>query len=409
VWVSYYYGFSTETGGGEYQRPARPGIRRPARDWVPREGTNGQALPLIYRVLRKAGEAGGGDGTGDFARFTDALAQWKDDRPLDAVIELADSEVYTAGDIEEIELGDRRLEIRAATGQRPILRLVDRYVGRPDALVVKVGDGGCLDISGLVMSGRGLEIGRDPKAIAEADRSATITISHSTLVPGWSLESDAEPRRPAEPSLTLSNVRVQVRVDSSIIGTIRVIQDQVKAEPVEIGLYDSVLDATRDDLEAVDAPGPQWAHAVLTIARSTVIGKVLAHAIELAENSIFTGAVRVARRQCGCMRFCYVPPGSRTPRRYHCQPDLAVEGLTGEARRFEELRVRPRFNSQRYGTPPYAQLADDSAEEIVRGADDQAEMGAFHDLFQPQREANLRARLEEYVPVGVEVGIIYAS
>jgi hypothetical protein len=36
-------------------------------------------------------------------------------------------------------------------------------------------------------------------------------------------------------------------------------------------------------------------------------------------------------------------------------------------------------------------------------------MGVFHDLFQPQRSANLRARLEEYTPAAMEAGIIYAS
>jgi hypothetical protein len=36
-------------------------------------------------------------------------------------------------------------------------------------------------------------------------------------------------------------------------------------------------------------------------------------------------------------------------------------------------------------------------------------MGAFHDLFEPQRIANLRARLDEYTPAGMETGIIYAD
>jgi hypothetical protein len=36
-------------------------------------------------------------------------------------------------------------------------------------------------------------------------------------------------------------------------------------------------------------------------------------------------------------------------------------------------------------------------------------MGAFHDLFQPQREANLLARLEEFTPAGMDVGIIHAT
>jgi hypothetical protein len=158
------------------------------------------------------------------------------------------------------------------------------------------------------------------------------------------------------------------------------------------------------------------------VRRSTVIGRVMVHAIELAENSIFLSRITVGRRQQGCMRFCYVRPKSRTPRRYHCQPDLAVQAADQQlkgtsasndeieaARERERLRVRPRFNSIRYGTPVYCQLAEHCAPEILRGADDESEMGTFHDLFQPQRLANLRARLAEFTPAATDVGIIFTS
>jgi len=79
------------------------------------------------------------------------------------------------------------------------------------------------------------------------------------------------------------------------------------------------------------------------------------------------------------------------------------------AREGERSRLQPVFNSTRYGTPAYCQLSLNCALEIRTGADDEAEMGAFHDLFQPQREANLRARLEEYTPAGMDAGIIFAS
>jgi hypothetical protein len=163
--------------------------------------------------------------------------------------------------------------------------------------------------------------------------------------------------------------------------------------------------------------------------RCTVFGIVDVHAVDLAENCIFNHCLNVARRQLGCMRFCHVPYGCRTPRRYHCQPDLAsqtieetlraaavVQNLTAPtqveldaAKARERLRVRPQFNSERYGTPTYCQLSDSCAAEIKRGADDESEMGAFHDLFQPQREANLLARLDEFTPGGMDVGIIHAT
>ena len=73
------------------------------------------------------------------------------------------------------------------------------------------------------------------------------------------------------------------------------------------------------------------------------------------------------------------------------------------------MRVEPQFNSTRYGTPTYCQLADACADEIRRGADDESEMGVFHDLYQPQRATNLRTRLDEYTPAGMEAGLIYAS
>jgi hypothetical protein len=163
------------------------------------------------------------------------------------------------------------------------------------------------------------------------------------------------------------------------------------------------------------AVAPVW----LNIARSTVYGKIQVHVIELAENCIFNGQVTVARRQTGCMRFCYITLPSRTPPRYNCQPDLVIRAVDEDetiaiedkqtARVSESNRVRPLFNSIRYGMATYCQLARACAEEITRGADDESEMGVFHDLFQPQRAANLRARLDDYTPAGMDAGIIYAS
>ena len=64
----------------------------------------------------------------------------------------------------------------------------------------------------------------------------------------------------------------------------------------------------------------------------------------------------------------------------------------------------PSFTSLRYGQPSYGQLRSSSPPQIRGGADDEAEMGVFHDLFQPQRETNLRVRLEEYLRFGLEAG-----
>ena len=225
-----------------------------------------------------------------------------------------------------------------------------------------------------------------------------------------------------DPSLELDNAPNCLWIEHSILGAIQVNRDEVAEDPCGIHISDSILDAVHPGAVAIGAPEKLCAYATLWIRRCTVFGQVQAQTLELAENSIFMGLVRACRRQRGCVRFCYVPPGSRTPRRYECQPDLAQsaalalakkDGLAGPQKdallEREILRVEPEFNSIRYGTPAYCQLADACAPEITTGADDDSEMGVFHDLYQPQRTTNLRLRLDEYTPAGMNAGIIFAS
>jgi hypothetical protein len=220
----------------------------------------------------------------------------------------------------------------------------------------------------------------------------------------------------------LKETSTRVIVEHSILGRIHVPVDPEATDPLIFEISDSVLDATHQEANAICAPGPSTAGITLSIARSTVFGEVRVHAIALAENCIFMGHLHVARRQLGCMRFCYVTPQSRTPRRYHCQPDLVDRAIRDQSRadylnqqeteallRSEALRVKPLFVSTRYGGPDYCKLSEDCAVEIRTGADDRSELGVFHDLYQPQREQNLRSRLAEFTPAGTEVGVIYAN
>jgi hypothetical protein len=278
-----------------------------------------------------------------------------------------------------------------------VIRLLDRQTSARDSLSVEGEAGSAFTLDGLLVTGRGVRI--------EGGLSA-VTVRHSTLVPGWGLHGDCSPREPAEPSLELFNVHAQVAIEHSIVGSILVNQDEVGTDPVTLRISDSIVDATGRDIEAVSGPDGLVAHARLTVLRSTVFGQVQVHALELGENSLFEGLIRVARRQIGCLRFSSYVPGSRTPRRFNCQPDLVDPDFIDPG---ERERVRARFRGVRYGTPDYARLADTCAPEIRRGADDESEMGVFHDLYEPQREANLRARLDEYTPAGVDAGLIFAG
>lgn len=407
VRVSYHYGFSADMGGGEYRRTLYDPLPR-----APRDGTEADQPPVahtLYRVGRH----------GDYQRLWDALKAWREQQPLDAVIELTDSGVYAEPFLAELA-PFQTLQLRAAQGARPVLRLLDWQTDLPDAFSVVLARASRFTLDGVIVTGRGLRIGGvqaedpDDSTAGKDGCGAALTIRHCTLVPGWGLGAHCDPARPAEPSLELSRVRMRVRIEHSILGSVQVDADQVQSDPIVLCVADSIVDAAAPNKEAIGAPGRGIAHVLLTVLRSTVFGSIEAHALALAEDSIFNDCLHVARRQVGCMRYCYVQPHCRTPRRYACQPDLVLQalkdapagGLTAEG---ERLRVRPQFTSEWYGNPGYAQLGEHCAAEIRRGAHDESEMGAFHHLFQPQREANLRARLEEYTPAGTDVGIIRAS
>ncbi|MDR0781047.1 MAG: hypothetical protein LBF16_10195 [Pseudomonadales bacterium] len=393
VRVSYHYGFSADMGGGEYHRS----LRDPPEAFT------------LYRVGKHE----------KHHRIGGALEQWRKEKPKHAVIEITSSGVY----VEPTHIvlpPEHTLQLRAADGVRPVLRFIDWQTDLPDALSVTLGDKSRITFDGLLITGRPIAVtGARERAAAPWVCGGEVIIRHCTLVPGWEIDCGCEPKRQTAPSLEITNVRAAVRIDRSIIGAIQVHEDEVRLDPMPLEITNSIVDAMSPHRQAIGAPGETRAHVLLTMRQCTVFGIVDVHAMPLGENSIFNGCINVARRQIGCLRFSWVPENCRTPRRYRCQPDEVIAAVKARipedaAKRASEianetLRVQPRFTAQRYGNPAYAQLALECAMEIQRGADDESEMGVFHDLFQPQREANLRARLNEYTPAGIDVGIIFAN
>ena len=186
--------------------------------------------------------------------------------------------------------------------------------------------------------------------------------------------------------------------------------------PLASPLYLSAIGGDR----AGALPGP-----ATTLERVTILGSVHVKELTLASETIFSEWVRALHRQAGCMRFSYAPPGSRTPRRFRCQPEHAVASALEQAQEQagEDLdaateetiakqtlgRLIPTFTSTRYGDPAYGQLALTCPDEIQTGAEDGSEMGVFSFLKQPQRTANLQSNLEEYLRFGLEAGIFFVT
>jgi hypothetical protein len=116
----------------------------------------------------------------------------------------------------------------------------------------------------------------------------------------------------------------------------------------------------------------------------------------LASGDSWSSPFIADRKQVGCIRFSYLPLGSVTPRQFEC-----VKQAAGSP--------QPVFYSLRYGDPAYAKLLPSTDSAIRQGADDGGEMGAFHFVLAPQRETDLRVRMQEFLPVGLEFGVVYET
>ncbi len=283
--VSYYKGFSDTLGGGQYERAATLATLRTAIVGDPND-------PLVAAVIGQI-NAEPTDTTGIFDNLADALvdaqAGWTDDSPR--VIEILDSRIYTDA-LPAVQIPDNaHLTIQAANEQRPLLLL-------PAPFTVNGGDGSALHLNGLIISDAGLTLG------GELNR---LTVEHCTLVPGLALAPDGTPSSPGAASLILSTGSTEAAVARSILGAIEVASDAT------VSISDSILDAGDETIPAYGGAGGEAYGGPLTISRSTVIGTIDTQEMTLGENSIFLGVVTAERRQKGCVRFSWVPLGSRVP------------------------------------------------------------------------------------------------
>jgi len=265
----------------------------------------------------------------------------------------------------DLVLPDTHLSIEAAPLRRPVLRGDWRLRGNASTRV---------RLDGLLVDGR-LRLEGALRAVA---------LRHCTLAPA----RGGVRHSGAAPELELSLTRC-------LCGPVRCATPLASVE----------LDACLIDAQGSAAAAVDVDDSALRVLASTLFGRVAAGRLD-ASNTLFGGPLAINRRQEGCVRYCHVPMPSITPRRYRCQPDLAMQDLGAAAAKRAAARVAPSFTSTQFGSPAYGQLARGCALEIREGADNGAEMGAWNFLLQAQREANLRQALEEYLRFGLEAGLI---
>ena len=378
VQVTYRYGFSADLGGGEYGQAGTFAKSRIViqvaknRPDTTAFTTIQQAVDeLVFRLAAAPEEEGG-------------------------AIEIIDNAYYAEPFRIDVPPG-RLVELRAGDQRRPVLLLGGE-------VIITGGEYAQLSLNGLLVSGGLLRV---PTSDAQnrVNRLRQLSLRHCTLAPGTSSEFRIHDQtiaaQPEIPRLVVEADDTQVLIDRCIVGALRC------AGGAEVRIDGSIIDAGAKTAVAYAAPDGEGAGAPLAVESSTLIGRVHTRWMQRVSNTIFLASpaqnvpapVVAQRLQEGCARFSYIPPGSQVPRQYRCQPadpDLAA-------------RVKPIFVSLRYGDPGYCQLSSACASEIGQGAEDGAEMGVFHDLYQPQRESDLRHRLDEYLRFGLEAGIFYAS
>ncbi|MEV8313570.1 hypothetical protein AB0Q95_05295 [Streptomyces sp. NPDC059900] len=355
--ATYFRGFSADLGGGEYDRVD-------------------SFAPVADRPLVSVA-AGGADHTS----VAGALAALP---PKGGVVEIRDNRRYAEAFAVTADSGT--VELRAADGFRPTLSL-------PDDLDVTVTGGGTVALNGLLVAGGAVRVSGDGR----------LALRHCTLVPGIDVDGAGDPVRPGTPSLWVSTPETSAVVERSILGGVRGHLD------AEVSFADCVIDAGESGIAyaSTDEQPAATGGAAVTFDACTILGRVHARILDRLSNSIvlarvpatdaahWSSPVLTDRRQRGCVRFSSLPPGSRTPRRHRCVP--------------EDERLRPVLASARYGDPTYCRLDRHTPEAVWCGADDEAELGVFHHLRQPRREAYLRMRLDDYLRFGLEANLIDAT
>lgn len=423
VTVSYCYGFPADLGGGPYDRQAwhvQPALVQ-AQLYIDATGK-----PYVDPL---------GNVNPTFTTLSAALLSWN---PLvDTVITFVSNASVIETVQVDIEPGTGAwLVIDALEGTRPHLELqaglvICQSVDQPEASVT---------FSGLLIEG----------SITVDGSLGRLRLLHTTLVPGISLDPVTGAPQTSNPSILANaeragqpiNETLRVEIAFSITGPIH-----TPYHSAGLWLLDSIVDGIGGN--AIVGPDDQTVPPVLTaklqlkypklpaaiqpappvwIERSTILGICVAKEATYVSETIFTDLMIVERQQEGCVRYSFVNIDSSTPKRYACQPDLEIEAeiaqtvaaaggnpnsVTPAQRQAITARVVswlvPAFTSLRYGQPAYCQLGLVCPMPIRTGAEDGSEMGAYCHLKQPQREANLRSRLNEYLPFGLDPGIIYVT
>lgn len=215
-----------------------------------------------------------------------------------------------------------------------------------------------------------------------------VTIRHCTLDPGGE-----RARLVANECQSIPYVQILVRgtveeliVESSIVGPII---DEYTSGSTEAIAHLTIQDSIIHSLEPLTKPAIQTELGAIKMQRVTVFGDVIVNRL-VASETMIQGLVQVTDNQHGCFRFSATndDPRKRLPPQF--ESHFYAPGIPNHF-----------FVSRRFGDPGYAQLSDSAPQELVRGAENRSEIGAFSSLLNPIKLEDLKAKVSEFMPFGL--------
>ncbi len=354
------------------------------------------------------------------AGLTDALGNLNSPGPM-RVIEIQDSRTYDLDIGAVAGVGDdgsgrkflalsRSLQIRAASGQRPIIRLQRPLAFRPHDITGPDAEGVMddlnVDLEGIYLTwDKNSSHFTTDTALVEQAALNRLGFINCTLDPGnhRALNGVRQPTRyalrlagdfslsdPAELDAFAQNPSLEFR--RCLCGAI------AAGNQYRLLLEDSVIDATQEPL-AVPVPlavhdpddaennwGPD-----LVVRGMTCFGRMRLESVT-GQGGIWTKRLQVHNDQQGCIKFSYFSGDmDRLPQHQAC-----VFGTS----------VALSFVSDVFGEAGYAQLQLRSDRRVLEQGPDRDAMGAFGYLLNTHKWKNINIRYREFMPVGVRPVLI---
>jgi hypothetical protein len=279
----------------------------------------------------------------------------------EGVVEVSDSATYSPV---SDKLSVKNLTVQAANRERPYLFLTTHWVLNT----------GSNNDANVTLDGLWLGCGASEKLILRGNFEC-VQLKHMTLDPGGKTSADPTATDINPVVLRIGGHIETLIIERSILGQI---EFSNRGYVENLVIRDSILQAPQMTDMLVSTKGE------LHLERVTAYGKIVGQHIFVTD-SLVVGTLRAVDNQKGCLRFSGVGLNNKQPHPYECY-DLDPD--------------RSLFYSRRFGEPGFFRLRGSLEDQILKGAEDGLEMGAFNRANTGIKLESLKIKVQEYMPFG---------